>query len=56
MEDFFCSIWFLLKKNNETEFKKKKTKPVQTDHFWFGCLDKNRFGSVFSVWLYFFPV
>jgi hypothetical protein len=48
-ERFFCSVWFLLKKNNETDFFLKKTKPVQTDKFWFGCLDKNQFGSVFSV-------
>jgi hypothetical protein len=29
----FGSIQFLSKKSNQTEIKKKKTKPVQTDQF-----------------------
>ena len=50
-----------IKKSNQTEFfflKKTETepKPVQTDRFRFGLVfqSKNRFGSVFSVWLCFF--
>jgi hypothetical protein len=49
----FGSVRFLSKKNNQTEFKKKKKpKPVQTDRFWFDLvfLEKNRFKS---VWLEF---
>jgi len=46
------SVRFLSKKNNQTDFKKKKTetepKLVQTDQFWFGFLEKK------PVWLGFF--
>jgi hypothetical protein len=57
--NILVSIRFLLKKNNHTEFKKKKKnepKPVQTDWFWFfrTITDSNLFGSVFPVWLGFF--
>jgi len=56
-----------IKKNNQTKiiiFLKKKTetepKPGQTDRFRFGFFraktGSNRFGSVFPVWLGFFPV
>jgi hypothetical protein len=57
------TVRFLSKKNNQTEFFfLKKPKPVQTDRFRFGFLEKktgsNRFGSVFSVlarfgWVFF---
>jgi hypothetical protein len=40
-----------IKKSNQTEFKKKKLKPVQTDRFRFGFLEQNRFKP---VWLGFF--
>jgi hypothetical protein len=58
----FDSVQFLSKKNNQTEFKKKKPKPVQTNRFQFGSvfLDKNWFKPVwlgfdsgFLVWLSF---
>ena len=56
-----------IKKSNQTEFffiKKTETepRPVQTDRFRFGSVrffrektGSNRFSSVFSVWLGFFP-
>jgi len=48
----FASIWFLSKKNNQTEDFLKKSKPVQTDRFRFGLVFRiktgsNQFGSVF---------
>jgi hypothetical protein len=50
MEDFFLfGLVFIKKIIIKPNLKKKKTKLVQTDQFWFGCLDKNQFGSVFSV-------
>jgi hypothetical protein len=63
----FGSVQFLSKKSNQTEFFLKKTetesKPVQTDRFQFDSVwffrtktGSNRFDSVFSVWLGFFPV
>jgi hypothetical protein len=47
---------FFFEKKNETE-----PKPGQTDRFRFGLVfwaktSSNRFGSVFPVWLGFFPV
>jgi hypothetical protein len=52
-----------IKKSNQTEFKKKKPKPGQTDRFRFGSVrffraktGSNRFGSVFPVLARFFPV
>jgi len=52
----FGSVWFLSKNSNLTKFFKKKTKiglnrPISVQ---FGFLRKNRFGSVFLVFLCFF--
>ena len=45
----FDSVWFLSKKNNQTEILKKKPKPVQTGlaRFFKFCLVFSLFGSVF---------
>jgi len=56
----FSSVRLLLKiKVTKQIFFLKKPKPVPTDRFRFGFLDKNRFKPVlfgFSVWLGFFQV
>jgi hypothetical protein len=56
--DYFWFGLIFLKKGNQTDFFKKKTKPVQTDRFWVRFFrtktGSNRFGLVFSVWLGFF--
>jgi hypothetical protein len=44
--NYFLFGLVFIKKNNQTEFKKKneiEPKPIQTDRF--------QFGSIFSVWL-----
>jgi hypothetical protein len=55
--DYFRFGSVFIKKNNQTEFLKKKLKPVQTDWSWFGSVRFFRIktGSTwFSVWLGFF--
>jgi hypothetical protein len=52
----FGLVWFLLKKNNQTEFffLKNQTSSHQPVSVWFGFLGQNRFDSVFSSLAQFF--
>jgi len=57
----FSSVWFLYKKNNQTDFFKKKSKPVQTDRFQFGFLGQKPVQTGLALFLsglvrVFFPV